>query len=171
MTLRTVFSKAVRTPRGVAGILVGVAAVGLGISAGFAGQPAQAGNAPVPGLAVSASAAVRLDAIAASFAKANGDARPQWINAVITTHSRALESATPGDTELSGASADVYLITMNGHFTGYAATGPPGSKPPTGSYLSIVVNAQTFMIMDWGLSPKAPPVPPASLGPVRSLKT
>jgi hypothetical protein len=170
MTLRTVCSKAARTRRGVAGVVVGVAAVGLGIYAGFAGQPAQAGNASVPGLAVSASAATRLDGIARGFAKANGDSRPAWINAVITTHGRALTSATPGDSEAAGAKSDVYLITMRGHFTGRMASVPPGAKLPTGSYISIVINARTFMIMDWGLSPGAPPVSPASLGPVRTLK-
>src|ERR1700722_13141499 len=170
MTLRTVCSKAARTRRGVAGVGVGAAALGLGIYAGFAGQPAQAGNASVPGLAVSASAATRLDGIARDFAKANGDSRPAWINAVITTHARALASATPGDSEASGAKSDVYLITMQGHFTGRMASVPPGAKLPTGSYISIVINARTFMIMDWGLSPGAPPVSPASLGPVRTLK-
>jgi hypothetical protein len=170
MTLRTVFSKAARTRRGVAGVVVGVAAAGLGVYAGFAGQPAQAGNASVPGLAVSASAATRLDGIARGFATANGDSRPAWINAVITTHARALASATPGDSEAAGAKSDVYLITMQGHFTGRMASVPPGAKLPTGSYISIVINARTFMIMDWGLSPGAPPVSPASLGPVRTLK-
>lgn len=171
MTLRTVCTKAARTRRAAGGIVVGVAAVGLGIYAGFAGQPAQAGNASVPGLAVSASAATRLDGIARSFAKANADAHPAWINAVITTHGRALASATPGDSESAGARSVVYLITMHGRFTGRMASVPPGAKLPTGSYLSIVINARTFMLMDWGLSPGAPPVSPASLGPVRGLKT
>ena len=175
MTLRTVrtravFTRAVRTWRGAAGVLVGLAAVGLGSYAGFAGQPAQAGNASVPGLAVSAAAATRLDGIARGFAKANGDARPAWINAVITTHARALASATPGDSEAAGARSDVYLITMRGHFTGHMASVPPGAKLPTGNYISIVINARTFTVMDWGLSPAAPPVSPASLGPVRNLR-
>jgi hypothetical protein len=170
MKLRTAFSRAARTRRGVAGILVGIAAVGLGVYAAFAGQPAEAGGASIPGLAVSSAAVARLDAIAASFAKVNGDARPAWVDAVLTTHTRALESATPGDSEPSGSRTVVYLITMQGHFIGYGASGPPGSRPPTGTYLSIVINARTFSIMDWGLSPKAPPVSPASLGPVRYLR-
>jgi hypothetical protein len=167
---RAVLARAGRTRRGAAGLVIGLAAVGLGIYAGFAGQPARAGNAPVPGLAVSAAAANRLDGIARGFAKANGDSRPAWINAVITTHARALASATPGDSEAAGARADVYLITMRGHFTGHMAAVPPGAKLPTGSYLSIVISARSFMVMDWGLSPGAPPVSPASLGPVRSLR-
>ena len=105
---------------------------------------------------MSAAAANRLDGIARGFAKANGDARPAWINAVITTHARALASATPGDSEAAGARSDVYLITMRGHFTGHMASVPPGAKLPTGSYISIVINARTFMVMDWGLSPGRP---------------
>jgi hypothetical protein len=171
MRLGTAFSRAARTRRGIAGLLVGAAAVGLGIYAAFAGQPAQAGDGSAPGLAVTAAAATRLNSIAAGFARENGDARPAWIDAVTTTHGKALESATPGDTEPLGNRTTVYLITMKGHFTGYGASVPAGARLPTGTYLSIVVNARTFMVTDWGLSPHAPPVAPASLGPVRYLKT
>jgi hypothetical protein len=167
--LRTTFSRAARTRRGIAGLLVGAAAVGLGVYAAFAGAPAQAGSVPAPGLAVSSSAVPRLDAIAASFARVNGDARPRWTDAVITTHAKALESATPGDTERTGNKTVVYLITMAGHFTGYGASMPPGAKPPTGTYLSVVINARTFRVTDWGLTGSAPRVSPASLGPVRYL--
>src|SRR5215475_12992676 len=169
MTVRTVCTKAARTRRAAAGMVIGVAAVGLGIYAGFAGQPARAGNAAAPGLVVPASAADRLDAIARGFATANGDARPLSISAVTTTHARALTSATPGDAEPASGGLVVYLITMHGHFTGNMAAVPPGAKAPTGAYLSIVINARTFKIMDWGLSPGAPRVSPASLGPVRGL--
>ena len=170
MTLRSVCRKAARTRRGAAGMVVGVAAAGLGIYAGFAGQPAQAGSAPAPGLAVSAPASARLDQLALSFARANGDAHPSSITAVLTTHGQALTSATPGDTEPSGNKAVVYLITIRGHFIARMASVPPGAKLPTGSYLSIVINARTFAMMDWGLSAAAPSVSPDSLGPVRNLK-
>jgi hypothetical protein len=170
MTLGTVFSRAARTRRGIAGLLVGLAAVGLGIYAAFAGQPAQAGEGPAPGLAITSAAAARLDAVAIAAARASGDARPSWIEAVITTHGKALESATPGDTEPSGNGSTVYLITMKGHFTGYDAPVPPGARLPTGAYISLVVSASTFAVTDWGISPHAPPVAPASLGPVRSLR-
>jgi hypothetical protein len=165
-----VFSRAARTRRGIAGLLVGLAAVGLGMYAAFAGQPAQAGEGPAPGLAITSGAAVRLDAIAMAAARGNGDARPAWIEVVITTHGKALESATPGDTEPSGNGTTVYLITMKGRFTGYDASVPSGARLPTGTYISLVVNARTFAVTDSGLSQHAPPVAPASLGPVRLLK-
>jgi hypothetical protein len=170
MTVGTVFSRAARTRRGIAGLLVGSGAVGLGIYAAFAGQPAQAGDGSAPGLAITPKAAARLDAIALAAARASGDSRPSWIEAVITTHGKALESATPGDTEPTGNSVTVYLITMRGHFTAYDASVPSGARLPTGTYLSLVVIARTFAATDSGLSRHAPPVAPASLGPVRYLK-
>ncbi|HUZ37621.1 MAG TPA: hypothetical protein VMV17_14965 [Streptosporangiaceae bacterium] len=36
----------------------------------------------------------------------------------------------------------------------------------THGYLSLVVDAKTFRVLDSGLSPEPPPVPPASLGPI-----
>jgi hypothetical protein len=47
---------------------------------------------------------------------------------------------------------------------------PPRAKAPTGNYLSIVLNAETFKRMDLGLGRNPPPVAPASLGPVTYLK-
>jgi hypothetical protein len=71
----------------------------------------------------------------------------------------------------------VFLITMRGRFIardatgppGHRATGPPGAKAPTGRYLSLVIDARTFQGLDFGIGPKPPPVPPASLGPVTYL--
>jgi hypothetical protein len=57
---------------------------------------------------------------------------------------------------------------MRGHFIGRMASAPAGARLPTGSYLSIVRDARTFAVMDWGLSPAAPSVSAASLGPVRT---
>jgi hypothetical protein len=169
VTVGTTFSRAARTRRGIAGLVVGAAGVALALTAAVSGQPAKAGSAALPGLRVPAAAVPRLDAIVASFARENGGKQPEWATAVITTHAKALESATPGDTEGQGATV-VYLVTMKGHFTASEASVPAGAALPTGSYLSVVVNARTFRITDSGLSPKAPPVSPASLGPVRRLR-
>jgi hypothetical protein len=169
VTVGSTFSRAARTRRGIAGLVVGAAGVGLALSAAFSGQPAKAGSATLPGLRIPAAAVPRLNAIVASFARANGGKRPAWATAVLTTHAKALESASPGDTEPGGGTV-VYLVTMKGHFTAYDASVPAGAALPTGSYVSIVVNARTFRITDWGISPKAPPVSPASLGLVRDLR-
>jgi hypothetical protein len=166
--LGALVSKAARTRRGIAGIAVGLAAIGLALSAIGSGASASVGTV-VPGQAVPARAISHLDAIAASFVQENGGHRPLWESAVVTTHARALESATPGDTVPNSTHTVVYLITIKGHFVGYGASVPPGAKLPTGTYLSVVVDAKTYQILDWGLSPGAPPVAPAQLGKVTML--
>jgi hypothetical protein len=173
------FSQAARTPRGIAGLIVGLAGVGLAIFAAFSGPAANATSAGgmraarptqvvVRGLPVPAGVVARLDAIALRAAKASGDPRPDWITVVRTTHGKALESATPGDTEPVGNNIAVYLITMKGSFTTNVPT-PSGAAAPTGTYLSLVVSARSFSGLDFGLSKNPPAVSPASLGPVRRL--
>jgi hypothetical protein len=111
----------------------------------------------------------RLTAIAASVARSDGDPAPSQVTAVLTTHAKALTSATPGDLVPGSGGVRVFLLTMQGRFTATDATGPPGSRAPTGRYLSLVVDAANFQVTDFGLSPKPPPVSPASLGPVTYL--
>jgi hypothetical protein len=67
-----------------------VVAAGLA-AAGCAASPAAAGS-PVPARAI-----LRLTVIAGRAAQASGDAAPAWMTAVLTTHAKALRSATPGD--------------------------------------------------------------------------
>jgi hypothetical protein len=131
--------------------------------AGCGGHPAASG-AQVPHSAIA-----RLTAIARRAASVNGDSHPEWITAVVTTRDKALTSATPGDYVPGSARVRVYLITMRGHFTAIDGPGPPGAKAPAGQYVSLVINARTFQGLDFGISPSAPPVPPASLGPVTYL--
>ena len=148
-------------------VLVGLAGAAAMVSvlaaAGCGAAPAAAG-APVPAPAIG-----RLAAMAHRAAAINGDPAPAWITAVLTTHAKALTSATPGDYVPGSAFVKVFLITMRGHFTARDATGPPGAKAPAGRYLSLVIDAKTFQGLDFGISPKPPPVPPASLGPVTYL--
>jgi hypothetical protein len=129
-----------------------------------------AGSRPASGAPVPASAVSRLTVLASAAAKANGDSSPQWVTAVLTTHAKALTSATPGDIVPGTGGVRVYLVTMRGHFTAYGSSPPSGAALPTGEYLSIVVDARTFQVLDFGLSGTPPPVPPASLGPVTYLK-
>ncbi|HUB37918.1 MAG TPA: hypothetical protein VMA72_03600 [Streptosporangiaceae bacterium] len=132
--------------------------------------PSTRRGVPVPGRPVPATAVRTLTAIAARVAKATGDKAPVWESAVVTTHKKALTSATAGDTEPVGQETIVYLVTMKGHFVAEDFSGPAGSRAPTGTYLSIVINARTFESLDLGLSAKPPPVPPGSFGPVTYLK-
>ena len=143
--------------------LAGAAALASVLAAAGCGRSAAATGAPVP-----ASAIPRLTAMAHHAATLNGDPSPAWIAAVLTTRAKALTSATPGDYVPGSAHVKVFLITMRGHFTARGATGPPGAKAP-GRYLSLVIDAKTFRGLDFGISPKPPPVRPASLGPVTYL--
>jgi hypothetical protein len=152
----------VRAPRARA-VLAGLAALLCG--AALAGCATSAAD----GRAVPASAVPRLTVMAERAAKINGDASPVWVTAVLTTHARALTSATPGDFVPGADGVPVYLVTMYGNFTAYAASIPPGAKAPTGRYVSIVVDARTFEGTDFGISESPPPVAPASLGPVTYL--
>jgi hypothetical protein len=89
--------------------------------------------------------------------------------AVVTTHAKALTSATPGDTT-PGGKAIVYLVTIKGNFVCNLCSVPPGGHAPTGTYLSLVIAAKTFEGTDSGIGPKPPPVPAAHFGPVTYLK-
>jgi hypothetical protein len=122
----------------------------------------------VAGSPVPAPAIPRLTLIASRAAKASGDSAPSRITAVLTTHAKALTSATPGDFVPGTGAIRVFLITMRGHFVANGSR-PPRAAAPTGSYLSLVVDARTFRVLDFGLGPRPPQVSPASLGPVTYL--
>lgn len=138
------------------------AAAAVLIVAGCGTAPAATGR-PVP-----ASVVRRLTAIAERAARLNGDPHPLWATAVLTTHGKALTSATPGD-YTGDPRVPVYLVTIRGQFVCDTCTGPSGSKAPTGRYMSLVLDARTFFGSDFGLSNRPPPVSPASLGPVTYL--
>jgi hypothetical protein len=89
--------------------------------------------------------------------------------AVLTTHANALTSAAPGDLIPGADGTLMFLVTMRGHFVANAAAGPLGGGSADRQYLSIVVDARTFQVLDYGLSPKPPPPSSASLGPVTYL--
>jgi hypothetical protein len=75
----------------------------------------------------------------------------------------------PGDFVPGAGRVKVFPVTMRAHFVANAAPGPPRAAAPVGRYLSIVADARTFQVLDSGLSPKPPPLSPASLRPVTSL--
>lgn len=131
--------------------------------AGCGGATAATGR-PVP-----ASAVPQLTVIAERAARLNGDRHPRWATAVLTTHAQALRSATPGDFVSNRRGARVYLVTIRGQFACNTCTGPAGAKAPSGTYISLVLDAKSFTGLDFGMSPKRPPVAPASLGPVTYL--
>jgi hypothetical protein len=151
-----------RRPARAAAALACIAAVLAGPAVAGCGGPARAARVP-------ATAVPRLTAVARRAARVNGDPAPAWAAAVLTTRAKALTSATPGDFVPGAAGSQVFLVTMLGRFTAYNSSPPAGAALPAGRYLSIVVDAGTFQVLDSGLSAKPPPVAPASLGPVTYL--
>ncbi len=57
-----------------------------------------------------------------------------------------------------------YLIAVRGHFIDKYASGPAGSKPPTGTVITLVVDERTRQVTDGGIGNRYPPL--AKLGPV-----
>jgi hypothetical protein len=134
--------------------------------------PKQNSESPAPGLPVPPSASPRLAAIAAGTVRRNGGNTPQWVSVVVTTRDQALASAAPGSILPGSGREVVYLMTMKGAFTAWKS-GPPvaGRLPrhPTGTYLSLVIDAKTLRATSFGLRHNPPPVAPDSLGPVTYL--
>jgi hypothetical protein len=123
----------------------------------------------VPGQPVPAAAVHRLTAIVNHAVTVNDGHGVVWASAVITTRAKALTSATPGDFVPNDVKTVVYLVTVKGHFVARAVPRPHRAHAPTGTYLSLVINAETFAGLDFGLGHKPPPAAPAGFGPVTYL--
>lgn len=155
--------------RWLAGLILVLAAAACGSVGGKAVTDSYRPAVAEPGQPVPASAVHRLTAIADRAVTLNGGYPVEWATAVVTTHAKALASATPGDAT-PGAKAIVYLVTIKGHFVCSLCSVPPGGHAPAGTYLSLVIDTRTFEGTDSGIGPKPPPVPPARFGPVTYLK-
>jgi hypothetical protein len=120
-------------------------------------------SAPMPSATVS-----RLTSAALRIARGSGDPRPASVLVVRTTHARALRVATPGDTVAGNMRKFVYLVVMRGDFT-YNGPQPPGSHPPTETYLAVTIDPVTLKVLDLGLSKHAPVIPLSTFGRITRL--
>jgi len=159
----------VKRARWLIGLIAVLAAAACGSASGTTVTASHRPAVAEPGQPVPASAVHRLTAIADHAVTVNGGQPVTWATAVVTTHAKALTSATPGDMT-PGGKAIVYLVTIKGHFVCGLCSVPPGAHAPTGAYLSLVIDAKTFEGTDSGIGPKSPPVPAAHFGPVTYLK-
>ena len=73
-----------------------------------------------------------------------------WASAVVTSWAKALPSASPGDFVPHDEKTVVYLVTVKGHLVARAASVPPGAHAPTGTYMSMVIDAKTFAGLNFG---------------------
>jgi hypothetical protein len=72
---------------------------------------------------------------------------------VLTTRSAA-NVATSGSS--SDSDQPAYLLVVAGHFTDTTGFGPADSAPTTGSVLTLVVDAASYQVQDFGLGDQQP---------------
>ena len=141
----------------VATMLASVAAsLSVLASASGASERSAAGT----GNPYSAAAMPRLARLVNEFAARNGDANPMSIGAVATTRGTAL-AVSGGDRIAAGNAEPVYLVSMQGHFTAYAAKTPSSTRRPRGEYLFVVIDRRTFRVLDYGIGPRPARLPAA----------
>jgi hypothetical protein len=106
----------------------------------------------------------RLRAVGARLAALNGEPHPTNVVAVRSTRKAAVAASSGADVDTDESS---YLIVLHGHFVGHAAKLPRGAELPRGAVLTIVVDARTNLVTDWGISDRTPDT--SSLGSETSL--
>jgi hypothetical protein len=75
--------------------------------------------------------------------------------AVYSPDHQAAEEIISGD--LVNDHVPVYVIEVTGGpFTCNGCSFPPGASPPQGNALTLTVNAQTFQVTDFGITPNVP---------------
>ena len=99
--------------------------------------------------------------IALRVARRAGDPRPTLVQ--YTKGTRAQDNLVASGDIIPGDQA-CYLIAVRGHFVANDAETPPGARAPTGSVLTLVVNATTGRLLDFGIGNRYPRL--AKLGPV-----
>jgi len=142
MQLRNVSAPNFRRRVPVFGALL-LVATGIGLGFALTGPKAALAGSPS-----SADLAV-LKSMAWDLAARNGETAPSDAQVVGTTRVSAVQA-------LMGEQIDsnqmVYAITMRGNFVGHMAHLAPGSQPPTGSVLTLIVDANTNGLLDWSIT-------------------
>lgn len=126
-----------------------VAAVTIGVAAAtgaFGGnsQPRLVGDAPPPPGAAELAA---LERLALQAAATMGDSAPT--GGVLVPTTRRLAELVDVDTD--EPDTPVYFVLVHGEFTDYGARLPKGAKPPTGTILTLTIDARTNQSLDTGL--------------------
>ncbi len=94
----------------------------------------------------------------------NGNAHPS--NGIVVPTTRKAAEAVESGADVN-TDQDSYLIVLHGQFIGYVAHVLSDAPLPKGSVLTIVVDAQTNLVTDWGIGDSTPDT--SSLGPATSL--
>jgi hypothetical protein len=108
----------------------------------------------------------KLRTMALQTSSANGVPSPKTIEAVASADHQAAEKIVSGD--IVNDHMAVYVVEVTGGtFTDTTASIPPGGSAPSGSVLTLTVDAQTFSVTDFGLTDTAPDL--TEIGPVVNL--
>jgi hypothetical protein len=108
----------------------------------------------------------KLRTMALQASSANGVSSPKTIEAVASPDHQAAEKVVSGD--IVNDHVAVYVVEVTGGtFTNNTASTPPGVPAPSGSVLTLTVNAQSFSVTDFGLTDTAPDL--TQIGPVANL--
>lgn len=106
----------------------------------------------------------QLRAIAQAWSVTTGDQTPTQIQHVRTTSRQAAVKADSGD--LVPGTHPSYVIVVRGHFTAAGLPHPRGEPVPAGTVLTLVVDATSGHVTDWGLVNRVPNI--AKLGAVHT---
>jgi hypothetical protein len=87
---------------------------------------------------------------ALAFARQSGDERPargELVGGTRISVVRHLMNGAEVDTD-----SNVYVIELQGDFAGYQLPLPTGGSPPKGRFLTLVYDATTQTLTDWGIT-------------------
>ena len=146
-------------------IVAGLVAVVVFLAAGaFALRAWRSSDAPRIGHASNLTPPAWLVREARDMAAANQDPSPTSARWVLTN----AETSAPAFGFIPDPSREaMYLVVLEGHFTGVAAKTPAGTDPPTGTTLVFALDPATHQVLDWSVTSGAIDVPglvPFSLG-------
>jgi hypothetical protein len=97
----------------------------------------------------------KLRVMALQASSADGVPSPKTMTAVYSPDHQAAEKIVSGD--IVNDHVPVYVIEVTGGpFTDTNASVPPGASPPQGNTLILTVDAQTYQVTDFGITPNTP---------------
>lgn len=140
----------------------GTGVAGMAAAAVIFAAAGSGANTPNPALAAHLKSLVMTDAARM------GDRTPRDISfSALTTRNRALAAASGDQVGPPYGQTPSYLVVAHGNFTAYGVSPPGSAANPTGTVMTLVVDATTGQPTDSGIQGTTPDM--SKLGPVTSL--
>jgi hypothetical protein len=140
-------------------VVVGVVAASVAGASGAGARRADAkrARARASGFQLAAPSTSRVPAFVTAAANRvaaiNGDAHPSSAAWVKTTRQTAVSAES---TDTVDSNQPVYYVVLHGHFAATKGYLGPGAAVPTGTILTLTVDASTGEVLDNGLSNRTP---------------